>query len=962
MPDSQTVDAFKFVAVRPPQLVGQREAALGLITDQRRAPGGGSLAGNDDGESTRHPDPRLAALAEAARALADHFGAQPGGDPLGDADADAELRDVRALADRDAAELAGTAWDALYRAYRQGPAAGPDLETPTAALRALHFAALWRADAATTAADAVTALGATPVVPAELAVVEAPETTRWRGSASVAGHAEVSDEPVRALLREVAATRTLLDAVRANAAPIRERVLSEEPTQHGDVFRNRITLGRVASMARIFDGNLPEEARSVAARLRIGEATAVPTATATAQTHLTTLLRRVDALRDDPALRREFRALSGTLDLHDVGTIAPGLDLSPIFDADPDPGTSPDVDVSGRIRPLGVGDLKVVKQTLLGYAPGEVAHIENVLKGEHRERVHRMLDRVETTYFESSEEVNETERDQQSTDRFELKKEADRTVKEDMSVQAGVTVTAAFGPVVTTAHGDFAYATSKQESTRSSSNFARDVVDRSVTKIQKKVKTERTTKTFHEVEETNTHGVDNAQGAAHITGVYRWVDKRYRAQVYNYGRRLMLEFIVPQPAAYWLASQLRPKTVVGAEPPIPLVNAKNQPLTAADLDESNYQTFASRYNAQGITTPPLEWTYAATSFEQSGVDNGKTVSKMLKDLVVPDGYTMIYYIANVSLIYVVGGPRFSIQIGDDAAELIASTAVKQGGVHTLGWAQSSETFDNPTGPMAVSCIGYDINAYSVNVGINCYRNDAHLQDWQNKTFEKISTAYLAMKTAYDQKVAQAGAPEGAVVIQGRNPATNREIERTELKKLCVTMMTGSHLSDYNAMTDPADAPAKLPEVDVYEAMAEGPVIQFFEQAFDWPQMTYLFYPYFWGRKTKWTEASNRSDIDPLFAQFKQAGAARVVVPVSPAYNLAVAYFLARRSPRLADRVWLGGEPPTIDDPLYKSVADEVRAQTDDLAGALPEGSPWEFTVPTTLVWLQEGPELPVYPA
>jgi len=37
----------------------------------------------------------------------------------------------------------------------------------------------------------------------------------------------------------------------------------------------------------------------------------------------------------------------------------------------------------------------------------------------------------------------------------------------------------------------------------------------------------------------------------------------------------------------------------------------------------------------------------------------------------------------------------------------------------------------------------------------------------------------------------------------------------------------------------------------------------------------------------------------------------------------------------------------------------MRDQTDDLEGATPEGEPREYTVPTTLVWLQRGPELPV---
>ena len=47
------------------------------------------------------------------------------------------------------------------------------------------------------------------------------------------------------------------------------------------------------------------------------------------------------------------------------------------------------------IKPIGVGDLKVVKQWLVLYRAGEVAHIENVLKGESKKRTHRRLDRRE---------------------------------------------------------------------------------------------------------------------------------------------------------------------------------------------------------------------------------------------------------------------------------------------------------------------------------------------------------------------------------------------------------------------------------------------------------------------------------------------------------------------------------------------------------------------------------------
>jgi hypothetical protein len=288
-----------------------------------------------------------------------------------------------------------------------------------------------------------------------------------------------------------------------------------------------------------------------------------------------------------------------------------------------DPGTAADVDVHGRIKPLGIGDLKVVKQTLLAYEPGEVAYIENVLAHESKKRVYRTLHRTQTTLFESQEDTRDTERDTQSTDRYELKRETSNTIKEDMSVKAGLQVTASYGPVVTHASGDFAYSTSKEDSQKTSSNFARDVVDRSITKVQVKTITSRTTTTTDETEETSTHGIDNTS-AENVVGVYRWVDKRYRAQIYNYGTRLMLEFVVPEPAAFYRAARAGTAVTVDANPPVPFLNDLTPflpkkfwtRLDAGDLSEQNYQQYAARYGASGVTPPPAATVYISAALEK----------------------------------------------------------------------------------------------------------------------------------------------------------------------------------------------------------------------------------------------------------------------------------------------------------------------------------------------------------
>jgi hypothetical protein len=262
-------------------------------------------------------------------------------------------------------------------------------------------------------------------------------------------------------------------------------------------------------------------------------------------------------------------------------------------------------------------------------------------------------------------------------------------------------------------------------------------------------------------------------------------------------------------------------------------------------------------------------------------------------------------------------------------------------------------------PVSVAC--YDVYAFAINLQGLCLRTDETMEKWRLDTFGKILTAYQALQAAYDQKVTQAQSAAG-IAIQGQNPAINRIVEKNELKKLCVTLMTGQHFKQFGAMTEPPDNAASPPEMDVFETLYEGPILQFFEQAFEWEQMTYLYYPYFWGRKKNWPKITNLSDPDPLFQQFLTAGAARVLVPVPIAYIRDVQFLLQNplKETELRKKVWRGGDTPIIGGSLYESIAEELRNQTDDLAGAVPEGDPWEFSLPTTLVWLQPDAKLPTF--
>ncbi len=103
----------------------------------------------------------------------------------------------------------------------------------------------------------------------------------------------------------------------------------------------------------------------------------------------------------------------------------------------------------------------------------------------------------------------------------------------------------------------------------------------------------------------------------------------------------------------------------------------------------------------------------------------------------------------------------------------------------------------------------------------------------------------------------------------------------------------------------------------------------------------------------WIERFVKQDVDPLFLDFLRAGAARVVVPVRPGFETAVTHFLE------TGKIWGGeGEPPEINSPLYVSIVDEIRERTGAPQGEIAVGEAWDVRVPTALVIVRDGADLP----
>jgi hypothetical protein len=496
-------------------------------------------------------------------------------------------------------------------------------------------------------------------------------------------------------------------------------------------------------------------------------------------------------------------------------------------------------------------------------------------------------------------------------------------------------------------NSNFATSTSTSESTSSASTYAQEVIDKSLQKIIERVREERTVTTLVETEETNTHTFDNILGTGHVIGIYRFVDKLYKAQIVNYGKRLFLEFLVPEPAAFYVYAQANEDLEgVTLEEPTDPGN-----LTPFDINETNYQTWVSKYNVQDVAPPPARYAVVGTSAEMKHNQDlaaGALVTTALKDLLLPPGYaavTTYCHAVNVKAAAAPSDPAFLVSVAWQQFDMATSSTAEQAFLDPDNEVAAPSTAFSGAIPISVLTANY--SAWTLNIEILCERTDEAYREWQLATYQKVMAAYNLAKAEYDNQVAQA---KTAMQLQAAGvvltPEAKRELERRELQRGCITLFAGDYFDQYDATK--LQSSQEYPEFDLAEAANEGTRAQFFQQAFQWEDMTYLFYPYFWGRKDNWVDVLRLDDDDPVFAGFLKAGYARVVVPVRQAYEAAVLFFLQSKG-----WIWNGGGAPTLYEPLYVSIVDELTGPV-----GRPQGEPWEVAVPTTLVILDESSELP----
>lgn len=585
----------------------------------------------------------------------------------------------------------------------------------------------------------------------------------------------------------------------------------------------------------------------------------------------------------------------------------------------------------GSIRPVGVGDLLMVREHVLRYEGGDLAHVENVLKSETLSRDTRRLERTETTILQESETTKEETRDTQTTDRFSLKRETSDTIKSDSSFKAGVSVDAKYGPFVEVkANADFATNSSSESSAKQASEFSKDVVDRSISKVVARVLERRTTTTIEEFEEKYLHSFTNVgDGAKHISGIYQWIDKVMRAQVYNYGKRMLFDVTVPEPATEYILTQSGTSAAEQAlVKPVPFT------INALQITEGNYAAYAKLYDVTGLEPPPPLVKTISKGLDVAVAQDPHESTKSL-ELPIDEGYVAKYALVQHGW---VGWDKriFQLMIGANWVD----------GLGTVGYFDLS----GEVGSLPIAYLAYQVELIAATIEIFCTRTDRALQIWQLKIHGAITQGFQAKQQAYDQALSQARAAAG-VQISGRNPAFNARLIANELRKQCLTLLTAQQFDAFGALELSSQG---IAQPNLARTAAQMPYVRFFEQAFEWEHIVYFFYPYFWAWKNAWSKRMLLDDVDPNFADFLRAGAGRVVFPVRPGFEAAVIHYLD------TGEIWNGGPPPDISSSLYVPIVTEIAESEQRPGDEVPVGDPWLVRLPTTLVRIRPNDDLPTW--
>lgn len=590
---------------------------------------------------------------------------------------------------------------------------------------------------------------------------------------------------------------------------------------------------------------------------------------------------------------------------------------------------------SGSWEVLGVGSVQRARQKLMGYRPGELADVVNVMPMERQERQEHRVTQSETQTRDNQSQRQDQEQSRQVSSLNELS-------------DAFQEVMAAEGIVRNLSDVKPSYQSLNEILTGSGSGgngdagWAGQDISRLVQQLSEKAVHHLGDSVSHQrghvwkelTERRQSNLIDNTSNQR-LVGVYRWIDKLMQIRLDNAGPHLVFGFLINQPALAWVNSLIS----LGE---IPL--QKPEPLAAfkvpngqgyIDILPTNYQSFAAQYGLRDLPPPPPDTLTIATTVNRVVVGDAS-------ELCVPEGYVAATGAVTIAL----GDNQYNVvcSIAGQDVSYPGTPATPPALTVIAPVASSSTTVGNAvinppvkavsvletvalsqikgsTGPLALTVLS-SAPMLGVTVTINCTRglasgDDPLLVNWQMQCYEQLKRGWEQALKHYYEELAR------RIELASRGHMT--ELQRQVLSQSCL-----------QELAPVADNPRSL------------------LTAFDWCDMTWHYDAWPVGTTNPWPRviASMAQDTQGRrqFARFLEAPCANVLLPVKSGFEAWLLFQIQYRAP------WLGSPETTpITDSTLTLMEEIVGPNKLDRDRVTPH---WTIKLPTSLLYLQQGEALP----
>jgi len=594
-----------------------------------------------------------------------------------------------------------------------------------------------------------------------------------------------------------------------------------------------------------------------------------------------------------------------------------------IFPMPPYPCSPPVVNTSSWIEPYAIGRLQLVKQRFLRYEMGEIANVVSVMPGEKKENSKRK--RHQETVSSVQSVVNENSQIQNTEERSSdlagevlntLKHNKDTFTYNDYSTEYGA-------PTSMTLKGSYDIDKTSDPNQVKALSFAKKIITATSGNITKKVSFQRMHCVNNELEETSVSILDNTGNNKAIYGTYHWLNKVYEARLVNYGSRLMLSFLIENPAAKYIKEEFNFNNEKLDEIKSP--KAVFDISTFNDITIENYLQICAYYDVEDFVLPP----------DSNKIITGTLEGNESKILDIPEGYkadtAFVTYVSNSG----VNAWQVNGFVGRQAFRFEGSC----GTAEPLKLAKQNLTI-----PISSACDNMylsppmSIKSFRINIEVECICSDKKIKEWKQKIYVLIMQNYKKQRKAYFNEL-----NTEISVNTCRNPLYDRNTIKKELKKSCIKQLLYNMIKTKDlSIKHPSGSPTAF---EVYKRR----ILSFLNNAIEWNEMTYTLQEDFGNDVDHVNMADISSGEDHVFAAFLQAAGARIIIPAKPEYNHSLLYFFKTGS------IWMGKDMlvPVFNDQV--SLISELKhlyyRSEDEVLEC------WEFKVPTSLQLLSKDNDL-----